>query len=173
MTPITKTSASNNNLSKFNLATKCIQSHNRTKEQQDKESREKVTTHQKFIHLVRSNNYLHLEERDPSTSLSKNFFTKRYKRVKKKLTSTSFPRAILISTIFLNLFLWPRDSIISLSNVFANCFPTLESNPRRNQSFAFDFLRVYYFGLSRFTQIVHRDSTSHLFPFHRPLSKKY
>ena len=66
-------SSNNNNMSKFNIVIK------HKPQATYKEKRETNTP--KFVHEVRPNNDLCMEEKDLSISQSTSFFTKRYTRV--------------------------------------------------------------------------------------------
>ena len=167
---ITINNNNNNNKSRSNITTKC-----KTKLQSNQKNNkikrvEHVEQHQRFVHIVWPNNNLHIEER-VSNPLSLSSLQKRYKEL--QYISFIKLRTNLISTIFLNLFSWPRDSMISLSNVFHNYFPTLESYPKMNQPLTIDFSKIFSFDFPRFTKIAHNDFPLMCFPTHESLSKRH
>ena len=114
------------------------------KNKQDKESKEKITT-PRNVYPVRSNMTYSEGEIDLSNPLSMSSY-KKIQMSYKKLASTSSQRTTLISTHFPNLINEQDTHEFSLSQGVYNCFPTLKSNPPKdNQPLAFDFTKNLLF----------------------------
>lgn len=58
---------------------------------------------------------------------------------------------------------WPRDSMISLSNMFTNCFPILEFNFKRNKLLVFDFLKSHLLVSQDSLKLLTNITFSHVF----------
>lgn len=113
----------NNNNNKFrsNLTIKCkVKPHNRTKDKQDKESRENRKTPKNVPSSVQQ--WPTLGERDHYVSLSMSSLQRNTKGLQEiNLNELSKNKPNFYS--FLNLFPWTRDSMISLTQGVSQLFP--------------------------------------------------